>query len=154
MIVQMVKMNGMLKPLEYDKKRLQEFKETVTEGQVVQVNFTTEQMPASRAARKYFHLMRDVYARSLGYEKEYAKDELCVGFGVSMLLQDALEDPPKWSGYPRKIWGKEHLRKSTTEYTTDEMAGLIEGTIQACIENGVDIQQLVDDYRQEVSHAD
>lgn len=151
MIVSMVKKDGMLRPLEGDKQRLADFKTRISEGEVVQVNFSQESPPASVKARRYFHLIRDAYARSMGYEREYAKDELCIGFGIAVSLQDALEDPPKWSGHLRKIWGKEYVRKSTAAYTTDELIGLIEGSIRACVENGIDIQELVADYRKEMN---
>lgn len=151
MIVSMVKVDGMLRPLEGDRQRLADWKQRISDGQVVQVNFTTADPPASVKAKRYFHLIRDAYARALGYDREYAKDELCIGFGVAISLAEALEDPPKWSGHLRKIWGKEYVRKSIAAYTRDELIGLIEGSIHACIENGIDIQELVADYRREIN---
>jgi len=153
MIVSMVKINGALRVLDADKPLLEGWKQKISEGQVIQANFSEEAANASQKARKYFHLIRDAYARAMGYDREYAKDELCIGFGVAELLENILEEPPRWSGHVRQIWGRTYVRKSITEYTSDEIAGLIDGAIQACAENGIDIRQLVDDYRQEVRNA-
>lgn len=146
MIVSMVKVGESLRPVSGEQPRINRFKERLSEGQVVRVNFSVD-APASYSARRYFHVIRDAYARAMGYEKEYAKDELCIGFGIAMTVADALEDPPEWAGHVRTIWGREYVRKSTAAYTREEMAGLIEGAIQACLENGIDIDELLAEYR-------
>ena len=149
MIISMVKQEGVLRPLEVDRPMFDQYRMKVSDGEVVQVKFMKYLPPARARARKYFHLMRDAYAAVNGYTKEYAKDELCIGWGISVTLEDARENPPDWSGHLVKLWDREYVRKSVMEYTREEMSALIEGTILACIEADVDIHLLVDDYRKE-----
>lgn len=153
MIVQMVKIGSNLKVLDGDKPRLQEFKQSLAEGQVVNVEFQREPKSASTQQSKYFHLLRDAYSRAMGYDKLRAKEELCALWGVSVTYGQAMEDPPRWSGYVVKIWDRTLFRKSTREYSRDEWSALIEGTLEACFENGIDIQQILDDYREAMKHA-
>lgn len=150
MIVSMVKHGDKLYPCDGDKPRVRGFKEGLVEGQVITVEFSKE-APATDEAFHYFHLLRDAYASTNGYNKQYAKDELCVQWGVALPIGKALEKPPKWSGHVVEIWRRKYLRKSTSQYTKQEMSDLIEGTISACIESGVDIEQIVADYRETVN---
>ena len=146
MIVEMVKVNGMLRIIDPDRPAMDHWKKGISEGQIVQVNFAKELPPASVQMRKLFHLMRDRYAAGLGYDKEYAKDELCILCGVATTLEDALEDPPSWPGHLREMWGETHIRKSTNAYTEQEMRDLIQGTIKAGLDNGLDMDDLARDY--------
>ena len=141
MIASMVKINGMLRVIDSDRPALDSWKMKVSEGQIVHVNFAKEAPPASIQARKLFHLLRDRYSAGMGYSKEYAKDELCVLFGVSVTMEEALESRPKWAGHICELWGREYIRKTTTAYTDTEMNDLIAGTEKACVENGVDIEE-------------
>lgn len=153
MILSMVKLEGKLKVLDGDMPMFREFKDGLSEGQVVEVEFTKEAKSASSQQSKYFHLLRDRYAKGLGYDKERAKDELCVLFGVSIEISEAIKQKPKWAGHIVELWDKEHVRKSTREYTRDEWGALIEGTIMACVENDVPVEDLVGDYRRAMQDA-
>jgi hypothetical protein len=85
---------------------------------------------ASEDAFKLFHALRDEYATAQGMSKIEAKDQLCVMFGISVEYEGQA-DLPKWPMVACRVWGRKHLRKSTTAYTKDEMARLIEASQEA-----------------------
>lgn len=90
---------------------------------------------ATRDAFELFHVIRDSYARVNGYTKGYAKDELCVLFGMSVEYKEPWT-PPKWPGVFCELWGKPYFRKSTLAYTKEEMTQLIDGATGAVVEAG------------------
>lgn len=147
MTVRMVMLEDGLHTLDSDRQALSEFKRSLAIGQVVETEFRSDIEDPSDRARRYFHMIRDRYAQRMGYDKEYAKDELMVLRGVAMKLEDAADRPPAWTGHPVTLWGQRYFRKSLREYTKKELTTLIEGTIGACFDNHVDIEDLVDDYK-------
>lgn len=154
-IVSMVKLGNNLKVLDGDLPSLKQFKQGLSEGQVVQAEFTVEPKEATTQQWKYFHKLRDRYSSEMGSDKEVAKDELCCLWGVAMTAREALEHPPEWTGKIVEPWegtGK-YYRKTVREYTRDEWSALIDGTIMQCSENGVYIEDLVSDYRQAMRGA-
>ncbi len=54
---------------------------------------------------------------------------------------------PKWAGKFVEIYGAVIFMKSTAEYTTKEINLLIEGTVNSCIENSIDIDDLIKERR-------
>ena len=81
----------------------------------------------------------------MGHTRDYGKWELKYLWGDWLPYNDTFK-PPEWSGEFVEIYNKIIFMKSTTEYTTKEMGLLIEGTIKSCIENSIDIDDLVKDY--------
>jgi hypothetical protein len=79
---------------------------------------------AKRSSFEMFHALRDEYARAQGIGMVEAKDTLCVMFGVSLEYDDDFQTP-KWTGRFCELWGRKFFRKSTLEYTKEEMHTLI-----------------------------
>ena len=144
-VVHMVKTGGNLKVLDGFMKSFARFKSEVPEGCVVEAEFRGVSISASDQAFKYFHALRDLYANGMGYDKEYAKSELCCLYGVA-LEADGVKEIPQWSGHVVTIWDQVYFRKSVAEYTRREMYALIEGVRVACRENSIDTREVSDMY--------
>ena len=90
---------------------------------------------ATQDAFEMFHVVRDAYAKVNNYDKQFAKNELCVLFGVSVECEPGWKYPD-WPGMFVNLWGKEYFRKSTLAYTKLEMTQLIEGATGALYDAG------------------
>lgn len=87
---------------------------------------------ASQNAFELFHVVRDAYAKATGHNNVYAKDELCVMYGVSMEVgDDFLSKLPKWPGVFCELWGRKFFRKSTLAMSKEEMNELIGKSYEA-----------------------
>ena len=127
------------------------WKDKFSVGSEVTAEFKKRQEDSSERARNYFHVLRDRYAAELGYDKEHAKNELCRLFGVWVNVDElAMQDPPEWSGHLVDIGYERIFRKSLNDYSREELSDLIEGTIHACVENDINVQSIVADYRRGV----
>ena len=145
--VRMSKVEGnKLKVDDRDIVAFDRWKQKLDDGTEITANFTQRREDASERARNYFHVLRGRYAAAMGYDKEYAKNELMLRFGVWEEPRVATE----WSGHLIDMYGQLVFRKSLNDYTKEELNELIEGTIMACIENGVDVAETVADYRRGV----
>ncbi len=118
---------------------------TLKDGTAVEMKLSVWESGRSENASRYFHKLRDRYAGAMGYTREYAKAELKHDWGV-WLQYDEDFGVPKWAGKFVEIYGVIVFMKSTAEYTTKEMNLLIEGTIKSCIENSIDIEDLIKEH--------
>jgi hypothetical protein len=143
MIVSMVKINGTLRVLDTDLPRFGEYKKILGDGEIVEAEFRKPTTKKTRPQEKLFHALAKRYGSFLGYDQVYAKHELCIQFGTVLTMGQAIEDPPAWSGYAVEYHGVKYFRKSTTQYSVEEYAELINGTVHACIENGVHIEDIM-----------
>ena len=102
----------------------------------------------SENASRYFHKLRDRYAGAMGYTRAFGKAELKYMWGEWLEYNDGFE-VPKWAGQFVQMWVRQNIVfiKSTAEYTTKEMNLLIEGTVKSCIENSIDIDDLIKERR-------
>lgn len=130
---------------ERDAVAFDRYKQRFEAGAVLVADFKKPGGGASERAFQFFHALRDLYASAAGYDREFAKNELCMRFGVSEPVDRP--EPPHWSGHIVEMYGKRMLRKSLKEYTKEELHDLIEGTIMACIETDVPVGDLIADYR-------
>lgn len=101
-------------------------------------HFVPRQDVRSEDSFELFHVIRDAYCRATGYSSVYAKNELCILHGVAVEYHEPFTPPP-WPGVFVEIWNKIYFRKSTTQYSKDEMARLIEGATSAVIEAGGEV---------------
>lgn len=146
MKVRMVKVdNNRLRVDERDAVAFERYKQRFAEGTEIVAEFKKASSPTSERAFMFFHVLRDLYASAAGYDREFAKNELCLRFGVSVPI-DHPQSPP-WSGNIVEMYGQKVLRKSLSEYTPEELSDLIEGTILACVETDVPVGDLIADYR-------
>lgn len=143
-VVRMVKIDGNLRVTEMSKPVLEEWKKGISDGQVVEVEFRGPALSSSNRARKKFFTLRDLYANALGYDKGYAKDELCCMFGVAQEAE-AGECPEGW--HEIVIWDEGWHRKSLSNYTQREMYNLIENVLKSCHENGIDTSLIQQEFR-------
>lgn len=152
MIVRMSKVAKGFQVDERDAAEFARFKSHFSEGDKVVAHFRKASDSASEAAMRLFHSLRDAYMVEVGYDKEYAKNELMIRFGVADKIDfDVDEDDklPPYSGHVVVMYGNVYIRKSIVDYTKDEMHNLIEGTIVACHDNGANIGELVAAYRKD-----
>jgi len=143
MTVAMVKIGENLSLVDSEAQRFREYKASVSEGELVEADFRSPSKKATAQQARLFHPLAHRYAATLGYNQVEAKHELCILFGVSVSMGQALEAPPSWSGYAVEYHGVKYLRKSTTQYTVAEYKDLIDGTVHACIEADVDIEDIM-----------
>lgn len=88
-------------------------------------------------AFELFHVYRDAFARSQSWSNVYAKNWLCVHYGVAIEYEPGKFVPPKWPGLFVEVDDWMHFRKSTLAYTKQEMADLIGRTEEKLAELGV-----------------
>lgn len=86
-----------------------------------------------------FHLVRDAFAKCKSWSNVYAKNWLCVHFGVALEYEPGTFKPPKWPGLFVEVDEWIHFRKSTLAYTKAEMRDLIDRSTEALIEAGGDL---------------
>ncbi len=130
------------KKLQPEPGKVQEFCETIKDGTAVEMKLSVWESGRSENASRYFHKLRDRYAGAMGYTREYAKAELKYQWGEWLGYTKNFE-VPKWAGKFVEMYCTVLFMKSTAEYTTKEMNLLIEGTVKSCIENSIDIDDLI-----------
>lgn len=154
-VVKMVRReDGSLQVMDNTMKDFRNVKERIPLGGIVECEFRTPRREKSDVQMGLFHAIRDRYAQAMGYDREYAKSELCLLYGVSQEIQAPSVvgiDIPKWSGHIVSMWGGVFFRKSLTEYTKKELYNLTEGCIMACHENSIDVADLLQEYKIERS---
>ena len=136
--------DGVLHPVE--PAQIREFCMGQKEGTFIEMKLSVWESGRSENASRYFHKLRDRYAGALGYTREYAKAELKYKWGeyLGYAPEYGKEfEVPKWAGKFVEIYDGIFFLKSTAEYTTKEMNLLIEGTISSCIDNSIDIEDLI-----------
>ncbi len=134
-----------------DKDSLDTFKKSRRDGDRLRYIFETWQDKRSEEAHRYFHALRDAYSAVQLLVKPYTKIELKYFWGVYVQYNDDFT-PPSWSGrfaeYPAGgAWI--YFFKSILVYTVKEMNLIIEGTIKSCIDVGADIEELIQDYKEQ-----
>jgi hypothetical protein len=135
-----------IEPASEDGDKLQYFKKQLNEGDAVEITFKKWQEARSDRAFRYFHAIMNRYADELGLSQVWAKHELCINFGVAVEYDDKFE-PPSWPGHFVEYHDKIFFRKSTKNYTTREMAHLIDMSLTTLEENGIDIEDLKIEYK-------
>ena len=136
--------DGVLHPVE--PMQIREFCMGQKEGTFIEMKLSVWESGRSENASRYFHKLRDRYAGAMGYTREYAKAELKYKWGEFLgYAPDYGKDfkVPKWAGKFVEMYGAILFMKSTAEYTTKQMNLLIEGTINSCIENSIEIDDLI-----------
>ena len=140
MTVKAIYAGGAIRPEEIDK--LGAFKKNLNDGDWVEMTFKKWKDTRSDRAFRYFHALMNRYSQALNINRVFAKHELCILYGEAVPYDEHFE-PPEWPGHFVNYHGEIWFRKSTNTYKTDEMARLIEGTLMALNENGVDIEDLI-----------
>jgi len=125
--------------------KLSDFCAALKDGTAVEMKLSVWESGRSENASRYFHKLRDRYAGAMGYTRNYGKAELKHAWGWWIEHNRDFE-PPSWAGEFVELYGKIIFMKSTAEYTTGEMNLLIEGTISSCIDNSIDIGDLVKEH--------
>jgi hypothetical protein len=82
----------------------------------------------------------------MGLSMIHAKNEQCIVRGIALEYGPTFQ-PPAWGGHFVELYGKIWYRKTTKEYTITEMGRLIEGVLLSCMENGVDVTDLIIEYQ-------
>ena len=142
-IVKCIIKSGMLNPLEPE--RVKDFCSLYKDGTHIEMKLAEWESGRSENSSRYFHKLRDRYAGAMGYARAWAKAELKYAWGDSVEYSDDFE-PPKWAGEFVQFYDKMVFMKSTAAYTKAQMGLLIEGTIKMCNDNGVDIDDLIEEY--------
>jgi len=142
-IVKCLIKNKTLHPLEPEK--IKDFCSAYQDGVHIEMKLAEWESGRSENASRYFHKLRDRYASAMGYTRDHAKAELKYSWGEWLSYDESFE-PPKWAGEFIEIYGKIVFMKSTREYTKTQMGALIEGTIQACFNNSISIDDLIQEY--------
>ena len=142
-IVKCLIKNKTLNPLEPEK--IKDFCSAYQDGIHIEMKLAEWESGRSENASRYFHKLRDRYATAMGYTRDYGKAELKYSWG-DWLSYDASFEPPKWAGEFVEIRRGIVFMKSTREYTKTQMGALIEGTIQACFNNSISIDDLIQEY--------
>jgi len=137
MILRAVLRNG---HLDVDPEELAEYKSLYEDGSIHRM--ILEPWGDKEGAFRYFHLLRDRYAKAMGYSTEYAKAELKYSYGI-YIVHDGSFSPPPWEGKFIELYNNYVFLKSTRVYTKGELINLIMGTQIACIENQIDISDLM-----------
>jgi len=132
---------GVIRPEHSDE--LEKYKAKLEEGEEVAITFRKWASSKSERAFRYFHAICRRYADYSGYSMEHAKHELCIQFGIAVEYVPEF-DPPEWKTgtfveYHRTLY----FRKSTTVYTSAEMAALIDQSLNACNDAGIPIDDLI-----------
>jgi len=122
--------------------KIEQYKQTLDEGQELELTFKNWEETRSGQAFRFFHVIVKRYADSLGLSQVWAKHELCINFGIALEYNDEFQ-PPDWSGHFVDYHGTIYFRKTTNEYKAGEMVQLIKGSIQALQDNGIDTEDLI-----------
>ena len=122
--------------------KIPEFCTPLKDGTAVEMKLSVWESGRSENASRYFHKLRDRYAGAMGYTREYAKGELKYEWG-EWLYYEVNFEVPKWAGKFVEMYDRIIFMKSTAEYTTKQMNLLIEGTVKSCIDNSIDIDDLI-----------
>lgn len=94
---------------------------------------------------RYFHKLRDRLAEKRGYDKEAIKAELKRSYGATDPIHKDIKEYRE--GRPFITWDAEPmLLVSCKEYSTHEMSALITGTLDRCMTEMVDIEDLMRTY--------
>ena len=141
--VRAVYVSGVITPEEQDKINF--FKKTLNDGDLVEISLKKYSETRSDRAFRYFHAIIDRYAKELGLSKVLVKNEMCIQHGIAVEYNEKFT-PPEWRGRFVDYYGEIYFRKSTIEYTIEEMSQLIKGALLACSENGVNIDDLIIEY--------
>jgi len=142
-IVKCLIKNKILNPLEPEK--IKDFCSAYQDGVHIEMKLAEWESGRSENASRYFHKLRDRYATAMGYTRDYGKAELKYSWGEWLSYDESFE-PPKWAGEFVEIRREIVFMKSTREYTKTQMGALIEGTIQACFNNSISIDDLIQEY--------
>lgn len=123
-----------------DTDNLEKFKSTLTPGDIVTADFQKGDRDDKDKQSRLFHALRDAYAKETGYSMPDAKHELKYLFGTWVpVTEETLLTPPVWEGIIITMYNQAIFMKSTRHYTKQEWTHLIDGTINACLEVGVDL---------------
>ena len=129
-----------------DPAQLWDFCTPLEDGTAVEMRLSVWESGRSENASRYFHKLRDRYAGALGYTREYGKAELKYKWGEWLCYGPEygnVFEVPKWAGKFVEMYDAVIFMKSTAEYTTKQMNLLIEGTISSCIDNSIEIEDLI-----------
>ena len=124
-----------------DTERMARHKEALKPGELIRITFGPWQDKRSGEAFRLFHAYMNRYARAAGYNQYHAKEELKRLYGVTIRFSEGFK-PPKRGGRFVEMHGEIHFHVSTLEYKKGEMVRLIEGTRDACLDVGADIEDL------------
>ena len=131
-----------------DKGKLVLFKKLHRAGDPCTVTFDDDILTDRQKQSRLFHALMNRYAAAQNTKAWWAKIELKYLYGEHVAYGPAFT-PPNWTaarfvqmptGYPDP-WV---YFKSVTIYTKTEWSRLIDGTIQACIEAGAEIGEVIE----------
>jgi len=111
-------------------ERLKAFKAAHTRGDVVKLIFDDTVEHSHPAAFKAFHAMRDELANKRGEDKHYTKTLMKLRYGVAVPYVDGFRPPLGVKGQFVEFKDKIYWAKSTTVYSSEELAILIEGVMR------------------------
>jgi len=94
----MIKSGANLKVIESDWKAFHKFKRSIPDESVIEAEFRSITVTATDKAFRFFHALRDACASTLGYDREYAKNELCCMFGIVLEAEEDITEPA-WSSH-------------------------------------------------------
>ena len=93
----------------------------------------------------FFWVVRDRYANGLLMDKEIVRRQIERRWGVTVPFFDlSTFTPPSRGGRFIEMDGEIHFHISTKEYTKAELSRMIDGTLNECIENSIDIEDLME----------
>ena len=133
---------GSIKPIPPDLQKIDVFKKTIKEGDFVALYFEKWSNNRTQNSSNLFHKLRDRYANAVGYDREYAKAELKHLYGVCIPYTSDFR-PPERTGRFVEIYEQIEFQISEAEMSKEEHTRLIEGTIDACLQVGADVQDLL-----------
>lgn len=111
-------------------ERLRAFKAAHHRGDVIRLIFDDTVEHAHPAAFKAFHAMRDELANKRGEDKHYTKTLMKLRYGVALPYIEGFTPPLGVKGQFVEFEGKIYWAKSTTVYSSEELAILIEGVMR------------------------
>ena len=112
-------------------EKLKSFRNVHAAGDIVRLIFDDDIENAHSDSFKAFHALRDQYAVTLGVDKEYAKAILKLRHGICLPFVEGFTPPITWkNGSFVELNDRIYYQKSTTMYSAEELAVLIEGTIK------------------------
>lgn len=142
MTIKYVKNQGKLIPTA--PSLLDQFTERLDEGAEVLAELRVVGADRSLNQNALFHKLVDRYAQTIGEDRVYAKDELCIHWGVAVEIDvsdpfgtaNSFLEAPEWPGHLCMHWSRYFFRKSTSAYTVKEMNELIEAAFRAIVMAG------------------
>lgn len=120
---------------------LRDFRDGLKDGAVLWITYENYGSARREEHINFFWVCRDRYANGLLLDKEIARRQIERRWGVTYPWP--LSEPPTRQGTFIEMDGEIHFHVSTKELFVTELSRMIDGTIEQCKDNSIDVEDLI-----------